>query len=719
MSKKRRRTAEKTAATATPVVIEINRRRRLLCVATAAGLLGYVWWFFGQPLAELTRDPAEPFRRVDFFIFLLTVAGEVWRDRWLNAGDWAIADRAPIVFTAALILAVGWMAGRVALRIFRVDARLSSLERPLFALGVGLNLISLGMLLLGLAGLAASRAGVLTVAAAIVAASAWQAWRDRRRPVVVEPSNANGRTSNATRWLLLGLPFAVIIALGGILPASDFDVREYHLQAPKEYFQLGRITFLPHNVYANMPLGSEMHSLLGMTILGDWWMGALVGKLVQASFALWTSLLLLAAGRRWFSGAAGALAAVIYLSTPWIVHVSIAGLVEGAAAFYAFAALYAWMLWRDPPTDGQAARPADPLLLLTGFLAGSAVAIKYPAALFVVTPLGGLVIWYGRPRWTRQSAIFLIAVAAACGPWLAKNAWFTGNPTYPLLYRVFGGATWTPEKNARWRQAHRPPNFALTAGAAGHPRSLTESVADVFGRSPWLNAVTWPLAALALAMMPRDRRVRLLWGYVLFVIAAWWLFTHRIDRFWLPMLPMASLLAGGGICALRSKPARAAAFTALAIALVWNFTAAATNTGPGSSNRFLAPLAQLRVDAERVPPWKLWLNRHTPPDRRVICEGDAEVFDLEMPIWYHTAFDDSPLAAMIADKSAVERREALADTAYVYVDWNEINRYRSPGNYGYTEAVQPSLFEELVDQGVLAPPLDEFRSQGVEIYPVR
>ena len=51
--------------------------------------------------------------------------------------------------------------------------------------------------------------------------------------------------------------------LGSMLPAIDFDVLEYHLQGPKEYFQAGRIAFLPHNVYTNMPFGVEMLHLLG------------------------------------------------------------------------------------------------------------------------------------------------------------------------------------------------------------------------------------------------------------------------------------------------------------------------------------------------------------------------------------------------------------------------------------------------------------------------
>ena len=84
------------------------------------------------------------------------------------------------------------------------------------------------------------------------------------------------------------LPFALMILLGGMLPPIDFDVREYHLQAPKEFYQQGRIGFLPHNVYANMPLGTEMLSLLGMVVSGDWWLGALAGKTLIASYAILT-----------------------------------------------------------------------------------------------------------------------------------------------------------------------------------------------------------------------------------------------------------------------------------------------------------------------------------------------------------------------------------------------------------------------------------------------
>src|SRR5206468_4745108 len=80
-------------------------------------------------------------------------------------------------------------------------------------------------------------------------------------------------------------PFLVIMSLGSMLPTIDFDVLEYHLQGPKEYYQAGRIAFLPHNVYTNMPFGVEMLHLLGMEVLDDWWWGALVGQFLVAWFA--------------------------------------------------------------------------------------------------------------------------------------------------------------------------------------------------------------------------------------------------------------------------------------------------------------------------------------------------------------------------------------------------------------------------------------------------
>ena len=87
------------------------------------------------------------------------------------------------------------------------------------------------------------------------------------------------KKSLSARWNWLLLPLAVVIVLGAMLPPLDFDVREYHMQVPREWYQQGRITFLEHNVYGNMPLGVEILAIPAMAA----WPGELDLSLIHIS----------------------------------------------------------------------------------------------------------------------------------------------------------------------------------------------------------------------------------------------------------------------------------------------------------------------------------------------------------------------------------------------------------------------------------------------------
>src|SRR5206468_1268881 len=118
-------------------------------------------------------------------------------------------------------------------------------------------------------------------------------------------------------------------------------------------------------------------------------------------------------GQRLHSLAAGVLAAVVFLSAPWILSLGEAGLNEGPVAMYAILAIFAvWltanknskgesMSWEKPNTHGSvlstqylvlSTQGTQPSVLrfvaLAGFLSGSAVSCKYPPALLVDIPLG-------------------------------------------------------------------------------------------------------------------------------------------------------------------------------------------------------------------------------------------------------------------------------------------------------------------------------------------
>jgi hypothetical protein len=227
-----------------------------------------------------------------------------------------------------------------------------------------------------------------------------------------------------------------------------------------------------------------------------------------------------------------------------------------------------------------------------------------------------------------------------------------------------------------------------------------------------------PLAALGV-LAARRRLAWWLAAYVGYVLVAWWLFTHRIDRFWIPVLPVAALVAGIGATWTAARGWRLPFVVFLVFGLVSNFV---TITSPLSGdNRYLADLRVLRVDPYRVDPCHLYLNEHADEVSGVLLVGDAQPFDLEVPATYNTVFDDSIFEQTARGHTPEEVRRTLLDRgiSHVYVNWNEVARYRSPGNYGITRFIAPDSFERLVRAGVLArlAALDGSRNELYRVLP--
>jgi hypothetical protein len=742
-----------------------NPKSVVLLGSVYAGLAAYLVLFYSTRLPTVEELTGRTCRRFVYFTYLL-LPDELMKDWFGKPADFALADRLPVLAVAGAVVAMGLSAGWLLLRAARADRGLTRLEIFVFSLAVGLNVLATYVLLAGVVGLlqlaVMAVPGLLTVATALglwircgrvlagqrpasgtsrvgqahaserrptSSASSW--WAGGRHGGLVPPYSTSEKAGQQPQtpgqqpvtpglpWLWLAAPFLAVIVLGAMLPPVEFDVREYHLQVPKEFYQQGRITHLPHNVYGNMPMGTEMLSLLAMVLSGDWWLGALAGKTVTALMAPLTALGLLAAGRRFFSAPAGAAAAVLYLSSPWIVRISTAGLVDGAAGCYLLLAVYAMLLWEQPSR-----------LMLAGYLAGSAAATKYPGLLFVVLPLAAWSLLAGIwplagvaagansasgaarsvPLRTagKRLAIFLAAASLACGPWLAKNAVLAGNPTYPLLYEVFGGKSWTAEKNDRWNRVHRPHDFS--------PSALTASLVQVGLTSEWLSPLVVPLAALALVVRQRRATVVRLLAMFGYVIAAWWLLTHRIDRFWIPALPLLCLAAGLGVYWTPQKSWRWGVTGLLSVVLLGNFLVA-SSSGPGCCNRYFVSIGRLRDDPLLITAWHRYFNREA-PHGRVLLVGDAEPFDLEMPLLYSTCFDDSPFELLAKGRTTAEVRSGLraAGITHIYVDWGEIARYRRSG-YGFTAYFRPEIFRRLVDEGVLRslPAIEGDPGQGYEV----
>ncbi|MDO4558524.1 MAG: hypothetical protein Q4C47_06135, partial [Planctomycetia bacterium] len=300
-----------------------------------------------------------------------------------------------------------------------------------------------------------SRAVFLTIPGIVLSIWIGLRWRDRKRSgngtvtknvfpgsscssVLTSPtSHSSGTDSTGVggRWIGLVIPLAIVYLLASPLPPFEFDVCEYHLQVPKEWFQNGQITYLPHNVYGNMPLGAEIPALAFAAVTRDPWIGAQMAKTSMAVFSLLIAAFLFFFLKSRVSPGAGALAALFWLATPLIAQNATFGLNDAFLAGYAFLTAMMGVIacenalchgekkeyrnvkngrlnghnlrlrtgddandvdttvpGTDPPRIGTSEnsgvlRSASLTpLYLAGFFAGSAAACKYTAVPFVLIP---------------------------------------------------------------------------------------------------------------------------------------------------------------------------------------------------------------------------------------------------------------------------------------------------------------------------------------------
>ena len=664
-----------------------------------------------------------------------------------GAAPWSwlfLLQRVPFFLTAVAIWVGAWGLGSLALRRFKLD--FSGCERLFFSTSLGLAIVSLTTLFLGLFGCMNRWPLGLFLVAGFIGESLCHFRQQNLDGSAHDPSKGMSRWG----WIAFAIlvPFVSVQLLGAMSPQTDFDVIEYHLGGPKEWFQQGQIARLPHNVYTNFPFLTEMLILAGMILCGDWQWGALAGQAAIYGFAPLTAVGLFAAGRRWFSAEVGTIAALVYLTSPWTYRISIIAYAEGGLACYLLAALFAALIFREQFMSGgtQLQQNSIKQALVTGMLAGSAMACKYTGLISVVIPIGCLLIWTAvrhahsaRLQWALiVSMFFSIGVLASVGPWLLKNAIWTGNPVYPLAYRVFGGVDRDETLDTKWRNGHAAKTYS---GWYQRLSDASAKLTDVTANNDWHSPLMFGLAPLSLVfwLRRRDREtvvpasrslqqsvIGLTWLYVIWQFANWFLFTHHIDRFYVPMFSAVSLLAGVGAYWPQFLGSDSTTVKGLTI---WKWCAGTMIVASILYNAevmmYIGGFNAGRLDlisAHEIAtsPRIKWLNQefesgHLPPDSKVLCVGDAGMFHARYPYIYNTVFDRSWFEELCAepqsdggqlcDVQKIRSRFRQLGITHIDVNWSEIRRYREPGSYGYSEFVQPERFADLQRLGLLGPSL--------------
>ncbi|HEU4699280.1 MAG TPA: hypothetical protein VFS40_08875 [Gemmatimonadales bacterium] len=451
-----------------------------------------------------------------------------------------------------LVASAGWGYGLAGGLLAR--ARAPRGLAPLVAVALGMGALSYAAFALALAGWLRPWALALVALAGVARAA-------RRLPAEARAARRGWRRARGRRPALLAAPLArwaaalMLLALAGalvgaVLPEIEYDALWYHLGFPARYLAAGRFLPLPCEHIAPYPHQLELLYAY-----------PLAAGLAPAAKLLHYALGLLAAvaaawlaarhvGRRWaLPAAALALLAPTYL---WEMTTAYVELQLALACTLAAALVLEWRRTR---------RPA--LLGLAGLLLGLALATKHLAFL-VLAPLAAYLLvapaataGAARPLRTRVADVvrLVLPALAVAAPWYARAWALTGNPLFPMFYGVLARLgvpmwRWDAAQDAAWNAVMR---------RFGDGRSW-----PVLLTLPW--RMTWDdmrfagsvgpagllfLPPAALLWRRLSGGVRLLALLTLAYVLVWASpFGSFQTRFLVPIVPVAAVVAAGGLAAL-------------------------------------------------------------------------------------------------------------------------------------------------------------------------
>jgi hypothetical protein len=231
----------------------------------------------------------------------------------------------------------------------------------------------------------------------------------------------------------------VLLALSLLLaltPEIGKDALVYHLAVPKAFLRHHGFYFIPGNTFANLPFQTEMLYLLGLFLQGD----ILARGLGFAAFPcilLGIRQLSLRMGNNAFPW----LSMFIFAALPSMFELSHLAYADLYVAFYALAAVIAFLAWFDSDEA--------PWLYLCALFTGLAVSCKYSALLLPFLGVLGVLLRHRDAEEARGAlrdlARYVIPVMLFSAPYYLKSWVLTGNPCYPFMYSVFGGKGLDPD----------------------------------------------------------------------------------------------------------------------------------------------------------------------------------------------------------------------------------------------------------------------------------
>ncbi|MFN2125746.1 MAG: ArnT family glycosyltransferase [Candidatus Promineifilaceae bacterium] len=166
--------------------------------------------------------------------------------------------------------------------------------------------------------------------------------------------------------LLAAVLILLLTFLHSLGPVTDYDGLMYHLPGPRAFLQAESIELLPEMWQANGPLTGEMLFTIGLVFGSD-----SSARLIHFSFALFWLCGVYALGKRFVNSNVGILAVLILFGTPMIFYWAQLAYIDYIWCFYELLGFYGFLRWHETRRIGW--------LVLTGLSIGFALGSKYLA----------------------------------------------------------------------------------------------------------------------------------------------------------------------------------------------------------------------------------------------------------------------------------------------------------------------------------------------------
>lgn len=330
------------------------------------------------------------------------------------------------VYATLLLVAILWVAYRAGLMVLNalvINKDLTQLEVIIFAVAIGLPVLTLGVLTLGIL----AKLNIVWVSGWLVVLVITSFFIPAKP---ASPQNLSPPSTLNCLWKPITITIAVLMVflswVQALMPPIGIDALAYHLEIAKWFVKAQQALYLPTTRESLWPFQTEM-----LYVLGLMFEGTTLTKLFHWSFYVLSTLAVFAFVRRFYGQrypTAPWAAMLFYLLTPAAFAQSGYAYVDLSFSFFIFVSFYAFLLKSEVGYSRCA--------FLSGLMCAAAASTK----LLGVIPMAIIFIsWAIVSRFrVRVLTLFLIGCMIAA-PWYIRSWIVSGNPVYPFYPHLFGG----------------------------------------------------------------------------------------------------------------------------------------------------------------------------------------------------------------------------------------------------------------------------------------